>query len=93
MYHSLCDTPDTSVSPSGTTHWNRTPVAKKSSRTSPLDFARNSCTFFMTYGEFGNASNYGMILMSLVVMYCVIFNYYSSKLISTQSELNTAANI
>ncbi len=50
-------------------------------------------TYFITYGEFGNASNYGMILMSLVVMYCVIFNYYSSKLVSTQSELNTATEI
>ncbi len=49
--------------------------------------------YFLTYGEFGNASNYGMILMSLVVMYCVIFNYNNAKLISTQSELNTATDI
>jgi len=50
-------------------------------------------SFTMTYGEFGNASNYGMILISLVVMYCVIFNYNNAKLLSTQSELNTATEI
>lgn len=50
-------------------------------------------SYFMNYGEFGNASNYGMMLMSLIVMYCVIFNYNSSKLISTQAELNMATGI
>ena len=49
--------------------------------------------YFITLGGFGNAMNYGMILMSLVIMYCVIFNYNSSKLISTQSELNMATEI
>ena len=46
-----------------------------------------------TIGEFGNASNYGMILMSLIIMYCIIFNEKSRKLASTQSELNTANEI
>ena len=49
--------------------------------------------YLMTFGAFGNASNYGMILLSLVIMYCIIFNYNSSKLLSTQAELNMAASI
>ena len=49
--------------------------------------------YVTTIGEFGNASNYGMILMSLIVMYCIIFNYYSTKLASTQTELNMATEI
>ncbi|MBR3225667.1 MAG: serine/threonine-protein phosphatase [Atopobiaceae bacterium] len=49
--------------------------------------------YFTTPGEFGNASNYGMILMSLVIVYCLIFNEKSEKLVSTQTELDTAAGI
>ena len=49
--------------------------------------------YLTTPGEFGNASNYGMILMSLIAMYCVIFNYNSAKLVSTQADLNTATAI
>lgn len=49
--------------------------------------------FFVTPGEFGNASNYGMIMMSLIIMYCIIFNYNSAKLVSTQAELDTATAI
>ena len=49
--------------------------------------------YAMTLGEFGNASNYGMILMSLIVVYCIIFNYNSSKLASTQAELDMAREI
>ena len=49
--------------------------------------------FFFLEGSFGNASLYGMILMSLIIMYCVIFNYNSSKLASTQTELNMATEI
>ncbi len=49
--------------------------------------------YFTTPGEFGNASNYGMILMSLTIMYCIIFNEKSEKLVSTQTELDTAAAI
>ncbi len=44
-------------------------------------------------GEFGHASQYGMVLMSLIIMYCVIFNDKSSKLASTQTELNMATEI
>ena len=49
--------------------------------------------YITTLGEFGNASNYGMILMSLIIMYCIIFNYNSAKLASTQTELNMATEI
>ena len=49
--------------------------------------------YVTTIGEFGNASQYGMILMSLVIMYCVIFNYYSGVLTATQTELNMATEI
>ena len=44
-------------------------------------------------GTFGNASNYGMVLMSLIIMYCIIFNDKSSKLAATQTELNMATEI
>lgn len=49
--------------------------------------------YLSTIGEFGNASNYGMILMSLVIMYCIIFNFNSSKLASTKAELGMATEI
>lgn len=49
--------------------------------------------YLTTLGEFGNASQYGMVLMSLIIMYCVIFNYNSNKLVSTQTELNMATEI
>ena len=42
---------------------------------------------------FGNAAQYGMSLLSLIIMYCVIFNYNSGKLASTQTELNMATEI
>ena len=49
--------------------------------------------FLTTMGEYGNASQYGMTLMSLVIMYCIIFNYNSGKLQATQTELNMATEI
>ncbi len=44
-------------------------------------------------GTFGNASQYGMILVSLVIMYSIIFSNKSSKLAATQNELNMATQI
>ncbi len=44
-------------------------------------------------GTFGNASQYGAVLMSLIIVYCVIFNYNSGKLAATQTELNMATQI
>lgn len=49
--------------------------------------------YAIALGTFGNASQYGMILMSLIIMYCIIFNDKSSKLASTQTELNMARDI
>ena len=49
--------------------------------------------YITTGGEFGNASNYGMVLMSVIIIFCIIFNDKSSKLASTQTELNMATEI
>ena len=49
--------------------------------------------YAMVGGTFGNASQYGMILVSLIIMYYIIFNDKSSKLAATQSELNMATEI
>ena len=49
--------------------------------------------YVMVGGTFGNASQYGMILVSLIVMYCIIFNEKSSKLMATETELNMATRI
>ncbi|MBQ6757356.1 MAG: serine/threonine-protein phosphatase [Oscillospiraceae bacterium] len=49
--------------------------------------------YIMVGGTFGNASQYGMILVSLIIMYCIIFNDKSSKLAATQIELNMATEI
>ena len=46
-----------------------------------------------TGGEFGNAGQYGINLVSLIIMYCVIFNEKSQKLASTQVELDMATQI
>ena len=49
--------------------------------------------YILIMGAFGDASQYGMILMSLIIMYCIIFNDKSSKLAVTQSERNMATEI
>ena len=49
--------------------------------------------YVMVGGTFGNASQYGMTLVSLIIMYCIIFNEKSSKLAATQTELNMATRI
>lgn len=49
--------------------------------------------YAMLGGSFGEASQYGVILMSLIVMYCVISNYKSRKLAATETELNMATDI
>ena len=49
--------------------------------------------YAMVGGTFGNASQYGMILVSLIIMYCIIFNDKSSRLAATQTELNMATEI
>ena len=49
--------------------------------------------YIINGGMFGNSAQYGVILMSLIIMYCVIFNYYTNKLASTQAELTMATDI
>ena len=44
-------------------------------------------------GSFGEARQYGIILMSLIVMYCVISNVKSRKLEATQTDLRIATKI
>ena len=43
--------------------------------------------------SFGEASQYGIVLMSLIIMYCVISNIKSRKLAATETELNMATEI
>ena len=49
--------------------------------------------YLLTGAMFGNAGQYGVILVSLVIMYCIIFNDKSKKVASTQIELNLATQI
>ena len=49
--------------------------------------------YVMMGGRFGNASQYGMILMSLIVMYCTIFIDKSRTLETTQTDLRIASKI
>ena len=44
-------------------------------------------------GKFGNAAQYGMVLMSLIIMYCIIFIEKSKMLASTQTDLLIASKI
>ncbi len=46
-----------------------------------------------TFGTFGNAAMYGMVLLPLIITYCIIFNDKSAKLAATESELNLATDI
>ena len=49
--------------------------------------------YVLIEGSFGEASQYGIILMSLIIMYCVIANVKSRKLAATETELNMATEI
>ncbi|WP_407386041.1 PP2C family protein-serine/threonine phosphatase [Ruminococcus sp.] len=49
--------------------------------------------YVMLGGTFGEASQYGIVLMSLIIMYCIIFNAKSRKLAATETELNMAIDI
>lgn len=49
--------------------------------------------YFFLGSTFGNAAQYGAVLMSLIIVYCRIFNYNSGKLAATQTELNMARDI
>lgn len=49
--------------------------------------------YVATGGVQGYATQYGSVLISLILMYCIIFGERSQKLASTQTELNTATAI
>ena len=49
--------------------------------------------YAMLGAGFGEASQYGVVLMSLIIMYCVISNVKSRKLAATETELNMATEI
>ncbi|MBO5564307.1 MAG: serine/threonine-protein phosphatase [Lachnospiraceae bacterium] len=49
--------------------------------------------YIATGGQFGNAGQYGTVLLSLIIMYCIIFNEKNRELLSTQSDLSIAAKI
>lgn len=49
--------------------------------------------YFIIEFSFGEASQYGIVLMSLIIMYCVISNVKSRKLAATETELNMATEI
>jgi len=49
--------------------------------------------YLITGGADGYATQYGSVLLSLILMYCILFNDRSSKLAATQSELKMANQI
>ena len=49
--------------------------------------------YVLVGGSFSSATQYGLVLMSLIVMYCVIFNDKTKKMMATEAELNMASTI
>lgn len=49
--------------------------------------------YILMKGKFGNSAQYGMVLLSLIVMYCIIFTGKSRELLSAQAEMSIAAKI
>lgn len=49
--------------------------------------------FLASGGAFAYATQYGSVLLSLILMYCILFNDRSRKLASTQTELTMATQI
>ena len=49
--------------------------------------------FLASGGAFAYAAQYASVLLSLILMYCILFNDRSRKLASTQTELNMATQI
>ena len=49
--------------------------------------------FLASGGAFAFAAQYGAVLLSLILMYCVLFNDRSRKLAATQTELTLATRI
>ena len=49
--------------------------------------------YVLTAGADGYATQYGSVLLSLILMYCILFNDRGNKLAATRSELNMANQI
>ena len=49
--------------------------------------------FLVSGGAFAYATQYGAVLLSLILMYCILFNDRSRKLAATQTELTMATQI
>ena len=49
--------------------------------------------FAASGGAFGYATQYGAVLLSLILMYCILFQDRSKKLAATQTELTMATRI
>ena len=49
--------------------------------------------YVLVGGRFGNSVQYGVVLMSLIIMYCVIFIEKSKMLASAQTDLRIASKI
>ena len=63
-------------------------------KTAALTFILFPLIAYVLMGRtFGNATQYGMILMSLIIMYCIIFIDKSRTLASTQTDLLIASKI
>ena len=49
--------------------------------------------FLVSGGAFAYSAQYGAVLLSLILMYCILFNARSRRLAATQTELNLATGI
>ena len=49
--------------------------------------------FLASGGAFAYSTQYGAVLLSLILMYCILFNDRSKKLAATQTELSMATQI
>ena len=49
--------------------------------------------FLVSGGAFAYSAQYGAVLLSLILMYCILFNARSRRLAATQTELNMATGI
>lgn len=70
---------------------SRNPVKQKAAALTFILFPL--IEYVLTEGKFGNAFQYGSILMSLIIMYCIIFIDKSRTLASAQTDLLIAAKI
>lgn len=70
---------------------SRSPLSQKAAAMTFILFPL--IEYALMKGEFGNAAQYATVLMSLIIMYCVIFIDNSKTLASTQTDLRIASKI